>query len=180
MDSISFGNLSYEWVALSVHKPCGCRPEWPEITPLMLETSRLIEQLYELPNCSVGGPLHILTDDQNVDDDNLAFCWGAVFDELGPRSRGWWREGQTPDDAERMVRTCCAILWAFGAMTLPERHVVAGEWPLTGLASDVATRRLAPHQDAYLLEVEWGDETERPDWVCDVCWYQSSRHPRST
>lgn len=40
-----------------------------------LETIReLIACLYELEDCGAGGLLHILTDDDNIDDDDIAYC----------------------------------------------------------------------------------------------------------
>lgn len=40
-----------------------------------LETIKeLISCLYDLDDCGSGGLLHILTDDDNVDDDDIALC----------------------------------------------------------------------------------------------------------
>lgn len=33
-----------------------------------------IDELYDYPGCSTGGPLHIVTDDGNVKDAHLEFC----------------------------------------------------------------------------------------------------------
>lgn len=41
-------------------------------TENMLQAASLIEELYEYH--SAGGPLHVITDDFNVEDSNLAFC----------------------------------------------------------------------------------------------------------
>lgn len=35
---------------------------------------KYIDCLYSLENCGSGGILHILTDDDNVDDDDIAYC----------------------------------------------------------------------------------------------------------
>lgn len=41
-----------------------------------LETIReYISCLYRLKECGSGGLLHILLDDDNYDDDSIAFCW---------------------------------------------------------------------------------------------------------
>lgn len=41
-----------------------------------LETIKeYISCLYELEGCGCGGLLHILLDDDNYDDDDIAYCW---------------------------------------------------------------------------------------------------------
>lgn len=35
---------------------------------------RLCQAFYQLPNCGAGGPLHILLDDDNYDDESIKFC----------------------------------------------------------------------------------------------------------
>lgn len=32
------------------------------------------KEFYKLPGCGAGGPLHILLDDDNFDDDDIIFC----------------------------------------------------------------------------------------------------------
>lgn len=55
-------------------------PDWEEtIRALHANESHrdlvvAIGDWYEIPLCSVGGPLHITTDDNNVDDRSLDFC----------------------------------------------------------------------------------------------------------
>ena len=92
--------------------------EWPPLTDVMIETSLLINQLYHLPQCGTGGPLHITTDDSNVDDGSLGFCW----DQVSLRD-GWWQERQTEEETDEMVRVCSAILWGLGSMSISERGV---------------------------------------------------------
>ena len=48
--------------------------KWPELTPTMLRCAVLILDLYEFEGCVVGGPLHIVVDDFNIEDSNLDFC----------------------------------------------------------------------------------------------------------
>jgi len=43
-----------------------------------LEAARLINWLYGQEWGRVGGPLHILTDDGNIDDDHLGFCFKEI------------------------------------------------------------------------------------------------------
>lgn len=33
-----------------------------------------LDRLYAMPDCAAGGPLHIVTDDYNVEDRHLEFC----------------------------------------------------------------------------------------------------------
>lgn len=40
--------------------------------------SRYIDCLYNLPDCCCGGMLHIVTDDDNVEDDNLDWCFDYI------------------------------------------------------------------------------------------------------
>lgn len=42
--------------------------------PNMDALKKLCETLYSLPECSVGGNLHILLDDDNYDDHSILFC----------------------------------------------------------------------------------------------------------
>src|ERR1700742_1403671 len=55
-----------------------CRPcveSIDEVDKIMMGyTVGLIAALHQLPNCSMGGPLHVVTDDQNIDDDTLDWC----------------------------------------------------------------------------------------------------------
>ena len=43
-------------------------------TPAIRAAAASVIALYEHPNCIVGGNLHIVTDDWNLEDSNLAFC----------------------------------------------------------------------------------------------------------
>jgi hypothetical protein len=46
------------------------------ITESMIACRWFIQQLYK--GHAVGGYLHIVTDDKNVEDDNLIFCMGEI------------------------------------------------------------------------------------------------------
>lgn len=55
----------------------GCWEEYGKptrVTPAIVETATLVEKLYASPGGGVGGNLHIVTDDWNLEDDNLAHC----------------------------------------------------------------------------------------------------------
>ena len=36
--------------------------------------AELVAELYSIPECGVGGPLHIVLDDGNIDDEGIYFC----------------------------------------------------------------------------------------------------------
>ena len=36
--------------------------------------AELVDELYSMPECGVGGPLHIVLDDGNIDDESIHFC----------------------------------------------------------------------------------------------------------
>lgn len=83
------------------------------------EVRELIHALYELDGCSCGGPLHIVTDDGNIEDCHIRWC----IDELD----GWmeqWYEGTQPK-AVRLV----ALAVAYGLLGLDEtgREIATGQ-----------------------------------------------------
>ena len=49
-----------------------------EVTDEMIRVARIIDWFHAHPDCAVGGPLHIITDDTNVDDGSLNFCRQTV------------------------------------------------------------------------------------------------------
>lgn len=73
------------------------RVPWPEATKEMLECAGYITALYGNPAGDTGGPLHVVVDDNNVDDENLAF---------GRKNIEEW--GEYEDDKERMEK--CKVL----------------------------------------------------------------------
>lgn len=65
--------------------------EWPAVTSEMKLLARLRWVLYECTNAITGGPMHIFSDDYNVEDSNLEFCAKEIDeDPLG-------REKDYPD-----------------------------------------------------------------------------------
>lgn len=48
--------------------------EWPEATNEMKLLARLRWALYECTSAVTGGPMHVFTDDYNVDDENVEGC----------------------------------------------------------------------------------------------------------
>jgi hypothetical protein len=93
---------------------------WPEITPVMRLTSELIDRLYGFDMCGVGGPLHIVTDDDNVTDNNLTWCAESLAD-IANDAPAWW----TPhlDQVPEMVGVASAILTGLWSMSVAERAV---------------------------------------------------------
>ena len=55
--------------------------DWPPITDEMRKAALLIRDLYELPEGGTGGPLHVVVDDYNVEDDSIDFYGRCVRGE---------------------------------------------------------------------------------------------------
>ena len=55
--------------------------------PALSRVAADIALLYQIPSCGCGGPLHITTDDNNVEDGSLTFCEEMV---LGTHDYGSW------------------------------------------------------------------------------------------
>ena len=70
--------------------------------------SAYVDCLYELEECSCGGSLHIVVDDDNVDDDSLEFCSKYIDEEGGIDSE-----------------ICKLILSHMKQMTIVQRRLVA-------------------------------------------------------
>ena len=70
--------------------------------------STYVDCLYELDGCSCGGSLHIVVDDDNVDDDSLEFCSKYIEEEGGIDSE-----------------ICKLILSHMKQMTIVQRRLVA-------------------------------------------------------
>jgi hypothetical protein len=79
------------------------RIPWPKADDRMLECAAYIAAMYAHPDGATGGPLHIVTDDFNVADDNLAFCRKSLDD-------GWPPHEDVYPDAEHVVTLAGWIL----------------------------------------------------------------------
>jgi len=77
----------------------------------MTDLTGSLDRLYSLPDCAAGGPLHIVTDDYNVEDHHLDFC----ADQL---AGGSW-----PDE---VVELAAAILAELRRLTPPQRLAALG------------------------------------------------------
>lgn len=69
--------------ALQALREKGGRIEWPLATEAMLECAAYVNALYGNPAGGTGGPLHIVTDDYNVEDTHLAYCRENLDDWAG-------------------------------------------------------------------------------------------------
>ena len=49
-------------------------PDKPANRPTVRDVVPLVEAFYGLPGCGVGGALHIVLDDANLDDDSIQWC----------------------------------------------------------------------------------------------------------
>ena len=49
----------------------------------MQSVANLISLFYQLPKCSTGGPLHIVLDDYNIDDECLDLCEASLAEDYG-------------------------------------------------------------------------------------------------
>lgn len=98
-----------------IKKENGGRIPWPKVTDEMEEAAALIGALYANPAGGTGGPLHITTDDNNVEDSNLAFCRKNI-DE-------WTGYDSTPEQEHRAKVISDWILDLLEPMDLTQRQV---------------------------------------------------------
>lgn len=84
-----------EWIT------CGC----PEATPAVKGAQAVLRRLYA--HSCVGGPAHIVTDDQNIEDEHIDSCIKCCDEE--------------PDDCPEAIQAARWVLTAMRAMTWAER-----------------------------------------------------------
>jgi hypothetical protein len=120
-------------------------PEEP-VREEMRHLQHAIRDFHTIPGCETGGPLHIVTDDGNVEDRNLDFCFDALFDRLASQheiydgnltdiparqrlqDRGWWRKHQNPEDTALMIELGAKILWGLRGLSEDDREIVCERW----------------------------------------------------
>lgn len=91
---------------------------WPPMTDAMRQLVEQINRLYEMPNCGVGGPLHVVTDDFNVEDHCLDACERLLTDP-----EPWYGTD------EAMVALTRTIIAGMRRLTLGQRGtVLAVKW----------------------------------------------------
>lgn len=99
-----------------------CRECWKEFGSPKIDTHEtrrvadLIKELYELN--SVGGPLHIVTDDYNVSDDDVRFCLDEI-NQTGPDEH--WSFTERPENADNLRGLCLDIANSMVDMSEAER-----------------------------------------------------------
>lgn len=91
------------------------RIPWPEVTDQMEEVLAYIAALYKNPAGGTGGPLHVVVDDYNVDDESLSFCRGQM--------KEWTPYDCTADDGIRVLMLSGWILDLLEPMSVIERSV---------------------------------------------------------
>lgn len=88
----------------------------------IMRVRELVERLRTLPNCELGGPLHIVVDDGNVDDSHLDFCERDIdthWSMVGSENHGT----PTLDERQEIKRVCLAIIADLRSLTRPERFI---------------------------------------------------------
>lgn len=70
-----------------------------------------------------GGPLHILTEDGNVTDENLEFCRKSVFD---PDQEHY--QGLATWEIWHVKFICCNILDILGPLSVEDRKIIVGTY----------------------------------------------------
>lgn len=93
--------------------------EWPDSTPEMQRLTAAIQRLYGFDTCSVGGPLHIVTDDYNIEDSSIDFCERDL-------DTHWSLNEISADEREEITETTREIIALMRPMTLQERVVALG------------------------------------------------------
>ncbi len=101
-----------------------------EDTPEVRRVARMVADFYALPGCNVGGPLHIVIDDYNLEDQILDWCIENLDDWL----HNWWDPGDENEDPEPVRSTAVDLVGAL--RTLNEAQRAAACWLAFG-ASDL-------------------------------------------
>lgn len=81
-----------------------------EIEPL----TDTIRRFFALPGCEVGGPLHVVIEDENVEDSNLSYCLCEILSEAGRE----YFEG----DWDTMAPLAVQIVARLALLPADERH----------------------------------------------------------
>lgn len=83
----------------------------------------MVADLYALPTCTVGGPLHIILDDGNCRDSDLDFCRDEVTG-----GEHWSMAEATPEDRAEIARLSLAIIDFLRPSTEAQRRAIIKEW----------------------------------------------------
>lgn len=83
--------------------------------PYMDTLKLLVKKFHELENCGSGGPLHVLTDDNNYDIGSVNFCIKYAMDDI--------QEGPDAFNPPHVNVLAVMIANEYAKMTLEERAV---------------------------------------------------------
>ena len=136
---------------------------WPDASDQMLEAAGYIGALYGAPSGGTGGPLHVVTDDFNVEDDNLVFCRKYIAD---------WEPYGDGEDEERVRLLSAWILDLLEPMSEVERSVAIalGHNELAELhgkiympSREFAIRENILDEGGNVIGTQWGFRHRRVD-----------------
>lgn len=118
------------------------RIPWPAVTDEMREAAALIGALYANPAGGTGGPLHIVTDDDNVEDSNLEYCSKGLNEW-----KGW---DCTPEQEERVKVISGMILDLLWPLDTKQRAVTVSLG--YGFLSEIDGRVYMPNTEFPIRE----------------------------
>lgn len=84
-----------------------------------MTTQEIVDELRSYPSCGVGGPLHIVTDDANVEDHDLDFCAREI-------DTHWSIDDAASGDREQIQELAREILERLRPLSERERLVALG------------------------------------------------------
>lgn len=138
-----------------IKKANGGRIPWPPVTKEMRQAAKLIAALHEMPAGGVGGPIHIVTDDTNVEDDHLSYCRGYI-DE-------WWgHKDYSEYEAGKVVTICGWILDLLEPMDTKQRSVTVSL--ANGYIDEIHGRVYMPATEFPIREDTLDAEGNRVGW----------------
>jgi len=93
--------------------------EWPEQTVEMAALAHHLSNLYLFTNCAMGGPLHIVVEDYNVEDVHIDYCERTLDDH-------WSVVGAPPDEQAAIVECSRVVIDLLRQMDEKQRVVALG------------------------------------------------------
>ena len=131
------------------------RIPWPKATNEMVECAAYVTALHENPAGGTGGPLHIITDDNNVEDHHLAYCREHL---------DGWTGYDCTDKQELQVKALSLwILDLLDPMSLAERQVTLGLSDSGGL-TQIHGHVYMPATEFPIRETLYDDEGNANGW----------------
>lgn len=99
--------------------------EAAKANPEVLRIRAMVKQLYTLPLCGTGGPLHITTDDTNVEDGHLDFCESECRNPWGGKDHPEWDTWDKDPQAHVTAKLGLEIIAALRPLSMCERALAA-------------------------------------------------------